>query len=423
VQQLDQPGPVGAGVYVVSLKNAEAEALAQILSQIPTGSGSQGDAAQGGAARRVTASATAVPVGQDRATVIADPASNSLIISATESAYRQLRVVIDRLDERRAQVFIETLLVEVTSDKAAEFGIQWLGGLDDVSSGNTAVVGGTNFGDDSQNILSGAQNLGNLGTGLNIGVIRGQVTIPGLGTITNLNFLARALETNADANILSTPNILTLDNEEATIIVAENVPFITGQYVTEGTTSANINPFQTIERQDVGIILRVKPQISEGGTIRMSIYQEASAVKDVTLDSGIITTKRSVETDVLVDDGTIIVLGGLVQDQIVTIVEKVPVLGDIPLLGYLFRYETRIKKKTNLMLFLRPYVIRGADDSYSLTVERYDMMRKLEEEVVQEPHFALPAYENPLLPEIHLGQPPEANQSESGQSTAPQPAQ
>jgi len=424
VQRLDQPGPAGAGVHVVSLKNAEADALAEILTKIPTGSASQGDAAQGGAARRGAGSPATVPVGPDSATVVADTASNSLIISATESVYRQLRKVIDRLDERKAQVYIESLLVEVQSDVAAEFGIQWLGGLDNVAGGGTAVVGGTNFGDASQNILSGAQNLGNLGTGLNLGVISGQVTIPGLGTITNLNFLARALEKHADANILSTPNILTLDNEEATIIVAENVPFVTGQYANTGSVTPGVNPFQTIERVDVGLILKVKPQISEGNTIRMSIYEEASAVKDeLAANSGIITTKRSVETDVLVDDGSIIVLGGLVQEQVATVVEKVPILGDIPLLGYLFRYEKRQKKKTNLMLFLRPYVIRDADDSYSLTIERYEMMRGLQEEGAVEPRFALPTFEGPVLPETHLGEEPEATQSEMNQTDAPEPAQ
>jgi len=409
VKQLDQPGPAGAGVHVVSLKNAEAKSLAEILAQIPTGGTSSGDAAQGGVPVRNAGSApTPVQVGKELATVVADPASNSLIISATEAVYRQLRKVIDRLDERKAQVFIESLLVEVQADQAAEFGIQWLGGLDNLSESGTSVVGGTNFGDASQNIVSGAQNLGNLGQGLNIGVIKGQVTIPGLGTITNLNFLARALETQADANILSTPNILTLDNEEAKIIVAENVPFVTGSYANTGSAVPGVNPFQTIERQDVGLILKVKPQISEGGTIRMSIYEEASAIKQgaTTPDGGIVTTKRSVETDVLIDDGSIIVLGGLVQDQVGTIVEKVPVLGDIPVLGYLFRYETRTKKKTNLMLFLRPYVIRSADDSRSLTIERYDLMRKLQKGTAQDPHFALPKYDNPMLPDIRLGQEP-----------------
>lgn len=406
VKQLDQAGVAGAGIYVVALKNAQADVLAKILTEVPTG-GAAGTTTLG------AAQAASSPTGQERATVVADIQSNSLVISASESVYRQLRAVIDRLDVRRAQVFIEALLVEVTSDQAAEFGVQWLGGLDNAGTSSTSAVGGTNFGDASQNIVSGAQNLGNLGKGLNVGVIRGQVTIPGLGAITNLNFLARALESQVDANILSTPNILTLDNEEATIIVGENVPFITGQFVTQGTANANVNPFQTIERQDVGLTLRVKPQISEGGTIRMSIYQEASSVKDQTSAAGVVTTKRSVETNVLVDDGNIIVLGGLVSDQLGNTVEKVPLLGDIPLLGHLFRYETRRRQKTNLMLFLRPYVMRSANDSTSLTIDRYDLMRAFQKKSQSKPHFVLPTLEGPVLPEIFTERAPPEPLSEA----------
>jgi general secretion pathway protein D len=412
VESLDKAGQAGAGIYVVPLKNAAAGALAEVLSKIRVDTRDRGSAAQAGQAGPA---GTATDAG---VTIVADEASNSLVISASESVYRKLRGVIDRLDVRRAQVYIEALLVEVQTDQAAEFGIQWISGLENVSDGGTSVLGGTNFGDETQNIGNAAQNLTNLGEGLNIGVIRGEVTIPGVGTVTNLNFLARALEKEAGANILATPNILTLDNEEATIIVGENIPVLTGQYVTQGAVSPNVNPFQTIERQDVGTTLRVKPQISEGGTIRLQIYQEASAVEDVVTNAGPVTRKRSLETNVLVDDGTIIVLGGLVQDEVTDGTEKVPILGDIPILGYLFRYDTRRRQKTNLMLFLRPYVIRDSEDSYSLTLDRYDMMRKLEQELQPEPHFALPSFEGPILPELHLGQEPPAN-APSGSATTP----
>jgi general secretion pathway protein D len=412
VESLDKAGQAGAGIYVVPLKNAAAGALAEVLSKIRIDTRDRGSAAQAGQAGPA---GTATDAG---VTIVADEASNSLVISASESVYRKLRGVIDRLDVRRAQVYIEALLVEVQTDQAAEFGIQWISGLENVSDGGTSVLGGTNFGDETQNIGNAAQNLTNLGEGLNIGVIRGEVTIPGVGTVTNLNFLARALEKEAGANILATPNILTLDNEEATIIVGENIPVLTGQYVTQGAVSPNVNPFQTIERQDVGTTLRVKPQISEGGTIRLEIYQEASAVEDVVTNAGPVTRKRSLETNVLVDDGTIIVLGGLVQDEVTDGTEKVPILGDIPILGYLFRYDTRRRQKTNLMLFLRPYVIRDSEDSYSLTLDRYDMMRKLEQELQPEPHFALPSFEGPILPELHLGQEPPAN-APSGSATTP----
>ena len=220
----------------------------------------------------------------------------------------------------------------------------------------TGVLGGTNFGTAGQNIIGIAQNPGTVGTGLNIGIAKGTITLPGIGEITNLQFLARALERNTKANILSTPNLLTLDNEEARIIVGQNVPFITGQFTT--SASATVNPFQTIERRDVGLTLRVRPQISEGGTIKLVIYQEVSSVESDTNPAGIITSMRAIETNVLVDDGSIVVLGGLVQDSVASNVEKVPLLGDIPVIGHLFRFETRRQQKTNLMVFLRPFVVR-----------------------------------------------------------------
>jgi general secretion pathway protein D len=354
VERLDQPSAQGQGVYVVPLKNMEATVLAKTLSAIrlndpaavlrPVGT------AMGGQAP-AAAGAASTP------TIVADTTSNSLVINASDTAYRQLRSVMDRLDIRRAQVFLECLLLEVTTDQAAEFGIQWQGGLDNLTSDSRSVIGGTNFGLPSQNITSAAQNLGNLGKGLNIGVIKGTLTIPGLGTVTNLNMLARALEKDAKANILATPNILTLDNEEAKLVVGQNVPFITGQFVSQAG-GATVTPFQTIERKDVGLTIKIKPQISEGGTVRLSIYEEVSAVLDTQNPAGIITTKRSLETNVLVDDSNIVVLAGLVQDQLDTVVEKVPGLGDLPVIGALFRYSTRHKQKTNLMLFLRPHVVR-----------------------------------------------------------------
>ncbi len=400
IEKLDQSTKPGQGIYVVPLKNTDATALAKTLSEVrindPTvTAGTAGGGAQGQGLEKSAPK------------IVADSASNSLVITASDAVYRQLRTVMDQLDTRRAQVFIEALLVEVTSDQAAEFGIQWLGGLDNVASGSTSVLGGTNFGDPTQNIVSGARNLGNLGRGLNIGVIRGQVTIPGLGTVTNLNALARALETNTKANILSTPNILTLDNEEAEFHVGQNVPFVTGQFITQ-PTGATVTPFQTIERQDVGLRLRVKPQITEGGTIKLSIYNEVSSVQERESTAGIITNKRSLDTNVLVDDGTIVVLGGLVQDQLDNTVEKVPVLGDIPILGHLFRYETRRRQKTNLMLFLRPNVVRDESSTRVLTVDRYDYMRSLQQKTQTQPHFVLPDVGGPVLPELHLGQKPQA---------------
>jgi len=422
IAKLDQPSATPGNIHVVYLKNAEATRLARTLlgvggsdpgagglSPSTTPTAFQGAArppgspppAQPPGGAPTTPTATAAPVsGQvGGAQIQADPTTNTLIITAPDAVYRQLRVVIDKLDVRRAQVFIESLIIEVTGDQVAEFGIQWQTGFQHgTTGGSTGVLGGTNFGGAGQNIIGVAQNPGTVGTGLNIGIAKGTITLPGVGEITNLQFLARALERNAKANILSTPNLLTMDNEEARIIVGQNVPFITGQFTS--AASAAINPFQTIERRDVGVQLRVRPQISEGGAIKLVIYQEVSRVEDTTNAAGIITNMRAIESNVLVDDGTIVVLGGLVQDSVVTNVEKVPLLGDIPVLGHLFRFESRRQQKTNLMVFLRPFVVRDEHAARSLVVDRYDQMRILEESTRQGRHPVLPDMEPPVVPPL-----------------------
>jgi general secretion pathway protein D len=199
-----------------------------------------------------------------------------------------------------------------------------------------------------------------------------------------LSALARALQTETSTNILSTPNLLTLDNEEARIVIGKNVPFITGQYAQTGTTTT-VSPFQTIERKDVGITLKVRPQISENGLVKLQIYQEASSVSDSANSAGIITNKRSIESNVLVDDGQIIALGGLMEDSDIAITEKVPLLGDIPGLGFLFRYETKKRAQTNLMVFLRPYVVRNGQQSDGIVANRYDYMRNLGSDLSKAP--------------------------------------
>jgi general secretion pathway protein D len=447
IAKLDQPSAVPGNIHVVYLKNAEATRLARTLLGVggpetpptggmqqsatpsafqaagrqPTGAPPPGQPAQGGLFGQLgqgqavagqqpgAATGQTAPVsGQLAGALIqADPATNTLIITAPDAVYRQLRVVIDKLDVRRAQVFIESLIVEVTGDHAAEFGIQWQTGGQHLAPGASAgAVGGTNFGTTGQNILGIAANPATAGTGLNIGIARGQITLPGIGTVTSLQFLARALEQNNKANILSTPNLLTLDNEEARIIVGQNVPFVTGQFVTSASAGvANVNPFQTIERRDVGLTLRVRPQISEGGTIKMVIYQEVSSVQSNTA-AGPITNMRAIESNVLVDDGSIVVLGGLVQDNVTTNVEKVPILGDIPGLGQLFRYETRRQVKTNLMVFLRPFVVRDEATARSLVGDRYDLMRQFQDATRQESHPVLPEMQPPTLPPLTPGKPP-----------------
>ena len=385
VDQLDQPSATGAGaasgnIHVVYLKNADATKLAATLraaiagesrsaSALPTSTmtGSTGTPATPASAS-LGGSAGPSTGGQ----IQADPATNALIITAPEPQYRQLRSVIDMLDQRRAQVFVESLIAEVSADKAAEFGVQWMSGTG--TNGSTVGLLGTNFAVGGTNLLSLAANAaaGNYtaSTGLNLAV--GQQRNGALA----LGALARFLQSNGDANVLSTPNLLTLDNEEAKIVIGQNVPFVTGQYTANNTNSGAVNPFQTIERKDVGLTLRVKPQISENGTVKMQIFQEVSSIDNKSSSTaGLITNKRSIESSVLVEDGSIVVLGGLLQDDTSNSQEKVPGLGDIPLFGNLFKAETRSRKKTNLMVFLRPVVVRDGAATEALSLGRYEQMR------------------------------------------------
>jgi general secretion pathway protein D len=396
VEQLDTPGRSGGNIFIIYLKNADAARVAATLRALLTGvdtgpppgpmspTVSGAGTAPSGAMTTTPAtalvpivpaappSATAFTAGG--ATIQADTANNALIIMAPEPVYNNLRAVIEKLDIRRAQVFIEALIVELTADRAAELGIQWQT-LSGVRSGGVQGVGGTNFGTrgTGTNIIDTALNLGSVARGLNLGIINGTLAIPGLGTILNLGLLVRALETDDNANILSTPTLLTLDNEEAKIVVGQNVPFITGQYTT-AAANPTVAPFQTIERRDVGITLRVKPQITEGGSVRLLLYQEVSRVEDTTNPAGIITDKRSLESSVIVDDSQIVVLGGLMQDSLNDNAQKVPVVGDVPVVGNLFRYDTRKRTKTNLLVFLKPTVVRSASTASTLTVDRYDFL-------------------------------------------------
>ena len=352
----------------------------------------------------------------------ADPMTNSLIINAPPPVYRNLRAVIDLLDARRAQVFVESLIVEVTSDTAAEFGIQWFAGSGFDKNG-TNVVGGTNFGEQGQgegNIFDVMAGFNQQKTGLNIGVVNGTVNIPGIGRITNLNFLAHALEAGGKTNILSTPNMLTLDNEEATIIVGQNIPIQSGSYTNTGSNEGSVNPFSTFNRQDVGITLKIRPQISESGSVRLQIYQEISSIAGNAVGGGgFITNKRAIESQVLVDDGQIVVLGGLVQDSLEGGEEGIPVLGKIPVLGYLFKNETRKRTKTNLMIFLRPYILRDPSGSQQVTNSRYDYIQAIQQKARFEDTVVLPDLGAPTMPDKNSGTPPTLYPNDNRQPTAP----
>ncbi len=388
---LDRPTSVPGNMRVVFLKNAEATRVAETLRAVVAG-GAVATAAAGAGAGASTPPSS----------IQADPPTNSLIITASDVVYNSLRTVIEQLDVRRAQVFVEALIVEVSADKAAEFGIQW-NAINNINAGNTraAPFGTSNFGGAGQNILQLAQNPTTVGQGLSVGIVKGQINIGGV-TITNLGLLARALETYAKANVLSTPNLLTMDNEEARIVIGQNVPFITGQYAQTGTTATATTPtpFQTIERRDVGLTLRVRPQISEGGAIKLRIFQEVSSVQDSSNVAGIITNKRAIESTVIVDDGLIVAIGGLIEDRVNNETDKVPLLGDLPLLGELFRYETRRQVKTNLMVFLRPVIVRQAAGSEAITLDRYDYMLNQQRNSVPAPNPVLPDMQPAELPPL-----------------------
>jgi general secretion pathway protein D len=404
-EKLDRPTSDNASgnIHVVYLKNADAVQLATTLraAMAADGSGSASGTASSlgntasAAATPATASNTSVrtsglstTLGQGSGSsnqvstggqIQADPATNSLIITAPEPMVRQMRAVIDKLDTRRAQVYVESLIAEVNADKAAEIGIQWQGPL---GNKGDSVIGllGTNFGTGGSNIVSlaagAASGTVTPGKGLNFGLVQQS------GGVYVLGFLARFLEQSGEGNVLSTPNLLTLDNEEAKIIIGQNVPFVTGQFTNTGTSTGTVNPFQTIERKDVGLTLRVKPQISENGTVKLAIFQEVSSVlaSSVNSTTGLITNKRAIESNVLVQDGQIVVLGGLLQDEYSGNVDQVPGLGDIPIVGNLFKSQSRGRKKTNLMVFLRPVVVRDARQTEALAQDRYDMMRTIQQQ-------------------------------------------
>jgi general secretion pathway protein D len=312
----------------------------------------------------------------------ADAATNSLIITASDPVYRNLRAVIDQLDARRAQVYIEALIVELNSNTNANLGIQWQIGSGNVLAGTNLATGGGNsiinltaagVATAATGGLAGALATSNLQQGLNVGWVHNLFGVQGLGA------LLQALSQTADANVLSTPNLITLDNQEAKIVVGTNVPIQTGSYsnLTSGTTG---NAFNTYDRVDVGLTLHIKPQITDGGILKLQLYTEDSAIVNGTTNvatnpAGPEFTKRSIQSTVLADNGEIIVLGGLMQDNYQVQNSKVPLLGDIPWLGQLFRSENKVRAKTNLMVFLRPVIISDRDTAQAVTSNRYDYIQ------------------------------------------------
>ncbi|MBC7710740.1 MAG: type II secretion system secretin GspD [Rhizobacter sp.] len=438
VQELDRATAAPGNIRMVYLKHADATQIAQTLrrvlgaesgasasassplaSLLPTSapqatgatplaavtaalSGSTAQPSSGSLPQAAANNSTAFTAGG--ATVYADSSINALVISAPTPVYNNLRTVIEQLDVRRAQVFVEALIVEVQADRAAEFGIQWQG-LDGLNRSGTQGFGGTNFGSatssPTNNILGVANNPTAVGQGLSFGLLRGAITIAGKQYL-NLGLLARALQSDVSANILSMPTLLALDNEEARFSGGQTVPVLTGQYA-NASSNNSVTPFATFDRKEVGLILRVKPMITEGGSIRLQLYQEVSSVAPSTISGvdavGLSTfNKRVLETSVLADDGQIVVLGGLLQEGFTNDQEKIPVLGDVPGLGQLFRYDTRKRTKTNLMIFLRPTVLRDASQAGILSNERYRVLGLDQQAVSPESRFMMPEMTNPGLP-------------------------
>lgn len=463
VQQLDAPSAVPGNMHVVPLRNADAVKLAKTLrGMLGKGGNDSGSSASSNDANSFnqnggssssgnfstgTSGTPPLPSGglggsssssygsgssssggigsggllggdkdkngddnQPGGMIQADSATNSLIITASDPVYRNLRSVIDQLDARRAQVYIEALIVELNSTTQGNLGIQW-----QVASGQ--FLGGTNLnpglglGNSIINLTAGgvanaaggitggglASNLGQLSQGLNIGWLHNMFGVQGLGAL--LQYFAGV----SDANVLSTPNLITLDNEEAKIVVGQNVPIATGSYsnLTSGTTS---NAFNTYDRRDVGLTLHVKPQITDGGILKLQLYTEDSAVVSGTTNAqtGPTFTKRSIQSTILADNGEIIVLGGLMQDNYQVSNSKVPLLGDIPWIGQLFRSESKVRAKTNLMVFLRPVIISDRSTAQEVTANRYDYIQgvtgayKSDNNVIRDK-------DDPVVPPMPLG--------------------
>jgi general secretion pathway protein D len=405
---MDSQGAAGGNIHVVYLKNAEAAKLANTLKGIMTGQDSGSSAAAPSSsmstspAGAMPASAPAAPtsaaanvqVGGVNVMIQADNMTNSLVITAPDNIYNNLRSVIDKLDVRRAQVYVEAMIAEVNVSKAGAFGVQWLlaGGNDNVSAVGAASLNGLG------SLIKGivAKDASVIPGGLSLGILNGN---PVNGRMPTLGVLASALQDSGDGNVLSTPNLMTLDNEEAKIMVGQNIPIITGSQASSG---ANANPFVSIERKDVGIKLRVRPQVSEGGSITLTVYQEVSSIdKSVLTDgAGLATKTRSIDSKVLVDDGQIIVLGGLIEDRVTVKRSQVPLLGDIPYLGAFFRYEDRKSEKVNLMVFLRPVVLRDADATRNLSSDRYQYLRAEQNRFERPSSALLPEMPAVALPEV-----------------------
>ena len=403
ISHLDTPVDSGGNTQVIYLRYAKAKNLMTVLQGVSKNLSSEAarNAPTPGQAAGAPPGGGSSSSGASLVDIQADDATNSLVITAPPELTRSLRTVIAQLDVRRAQVLVEAVIAEISAEKTAELGVQWVVGTNN-------AVGFTNFD-------AGASSLANI-AGLAAQANQGDLSalsaarIPqglqlGVGSVAGgIGAIISALAKDADTNVLSTPTVVTMDNEEAEIIVGQNVPFVTGSYTTSTSTGSSLtsqvgNPFQTIQREDVGIKLKVKPQINEGDAVKLEIAQEVSNVVPTAnaATQGPTTNKRSIKTNVLVENGQILVLGGLIDDKIDESAQKVPLLGDIPLLGNLFRYRNTSKLKRNLMVFLHPVILRDPGQGTLYTSDKYSYIRDQQLAARTKEVSLLPEVQTPVL--------------------------
>jgi general secretion pathway protein D len=409
ITQLDTPLEQGGNIHVVYLHYAKAKDMLTVLQGIATTSQQKGKA-------------PAAPPNQEPVSIQADESTNALVISSPPDLFRSLQAVIRQLDVRRAQVYVEATIAEVSQNVARELGVQWAAGnpknAGTLGVANLATSGGLSIAAAGAAALSGDSTaVSQLPSGLTFGV--GKIVSNGI----DYAALVRVLAGDTNTNILSTPSLVTMDNEEAEIVVGQNIPIVTGSFTTTGSTGSVNNPFQTINREDVGLTLKVKPQINEGDAVKMDIDQEVSSIAPTpsgVTTADVITNKRSIKTSVLVESGQIIVLGGLIQDDLKQSQQKVPLLGDIPILGYLFRYNSTTKDKTNLMVFIHPVILRDSDTNMRISGGKYNYIRSLLTDLREHDVHLVPKSESPITPplEDYLSLPPPFN---DGSQSPPRP--
>ena len=411
VAYLDTPLEQSGNVRVIYLEYADAIATAEVLTRVMQ---NISRLEEGGSNKRA---------GSGESTIEADEGTNSLIITADTDEMAALEAVIARLDIRRAQVLIEAIIVEMSIREGQDLGLQWLFANDNgfygsniqnrqAAQSSLSQLGDALIPDDGSENIGTREAVGALatmpGTTLGWGVVDESLT---------MTVVLNALETQGNANILSTPSLLTLDNEEAYITVGEEVPFVTGSYTNTGVGNGAQNPFQTIERQSVGVTLKVTPQVNEGNAVVMDIVQEVSSRAPSLGAADLITNERKIETKVLANDGGIVVLGGLVEDEVIDDSEGVPLLSSIPLLGRLFRYDSVEVTKKNLLVFIRPTIIRDDEDLAGATAEKYRYIRDQQMERRERGLMFLDDGNLPVLPtwEEQIQQLPEVPTDDAGQ--------